>query len=407
MHVLFVHKNFPAQFGQIARYLVQREGVRCTFVTQREEGAIDGVCKVGYSPRSGARKQTHFCSRSFENYTWHSHAVYETLKAHPEIQPDLIVGHSGFGSTVFLADLYDCPIINYFEYYYSATGSDMDFRPEFPSGELERLRVRSRNAMLLLDLETCTAGYCPTRWQRSRFPQAYQPKLSTIFDGIDTAFWRRLSGKQIGPRRIGKMEIPADVKIVTYVSRGFESIRGFDIFMQIAGRICRMRRDVLFVCVGTDRICYGGDRKYSGDRSFRQYVLDQGDYDLSRFVFTGRVPPRQLVRILSLSDLHIYLTVPFILSWSAMNALACECTVLASDTAPVREMIRHNENGLLAGFYDIDAFVSLAMEVLDSPVEYARRLGVAGAQMVRDKYSLDQTMPQMLDLYHRTLSAVR
>ncbi len=162
MHVLFVHKNFPAQFGHIAGYLVEREGFQCTFVSEREPGVSRGVRRIQYAIRGGATKQTHYCSRSFENFTWHSHAVYETMKAHPEVRPDLVVGHSGFGSTLFLADLYDCPIINYFEWFYRAHNSEMDFRPERPPKELNVLRARARNAMLLADLQTCTAGYSPT-----------------------------------------------------------------------------------------------------------------------------------------------------------------------------------------------------------------------------------------------------
>src|SRR5262249_4130091 len=156
-------------------------------------------------------------------------------------KPDLVVGHSGFGSTLFLADLYDAPIINYFEYYYHGRNSDMDFRPEFPVHELDVLRARTRNAMILLDLQTCAAGYSPTAWQRSLFPAEFQYKIETIFDGIDREFWYR----RAVPRRIGDRTIPTDTRIVTYVSRGFESMRGFDIFMRVAKRICDARRDVV------------------------------------------------------------------------------------------------------------------------------------------------------------------
>jgi glycosyltransferase involved in cell wall biosynthesis len=205
-------------------------------------------------------------------------------------------------------------------------------------------------------------------------------------------------------RKIGDREIPADTKIVTYVSRGFESMRGFDIFMKIAKRICDARDDVLFVCVGSDRVCYGGDLNRIEEKTYREHVLKQDDYDLSRFLFTGRVDPFQLVDIFSLSDLHIYLTVPFVLSWSMMNALSCGCTVLASDTAPVQEMIRHGENGLLAGFFDVDSFTEQSLEVLEDPERF-RHLGEAGASMIEADYSLDVCLPRMLDLYERASSS--
>src|SRR5262249_15411067 len=156
-----------------------------------------------------------------ENTIWHAHAVYEALKARPDVRPDLIVGHSGFGSTLFLRELYgDTPIVNYFEYFYRTIGSDMDFRPDFPSTELSRLRARARNAMILLNLENCDAGYSPTRWQRDRLPSASHDKVRIVFDGIDTALWRPIADP---PRRVGSLTIPAGVRVLTYATRGMES----------------------------------------------------------------------------------------------------------------------------------------------------------------------------------------
>ncbi len=400
MHVLFVHKNFPAQFGHIASYLIKDHGFRCSFVSELPSGNIDGIERIQYKLTGGATKSTHYCSRTFENAAWHTYAVYEAMKARPDIQPDLVVGHSGFGSTLWLADLYDCPIIDYFEYYYRSKGSDLDFRPDFPVKELDILRSRTRNAMILCDLQTCTRGYCPTEYQRSLFPAEYDQKLEAIIDGVDTSEWTR---KDV-PRQIQGREIPSGTKIVTYVSRGFESMRGFDIFMKAAKKICDARQDVVFICVGSDRVCYGGDLNRIEDKSYREYILKQDDYDLSRFIFTGRVEPTELVNIFSMSDLHIYLTVPFVLSWSMMNALSSGCTVLGSATAPVKEMIKPGETGLLAEFFDADGFARQALEVLEDPEKY-RYLGEAGAQMIRERYSLDVCLPKMLDLYERTLKA--
>lgn len=180
-------------------------------------------------------------------------------------------------------------------------------------------------------------------------------------------------------------------------------MRGFDIFMRVAKRICEARSDVLFVCVGSDRICYGGDLEHLKGQTYREHILAQDDYDPNRFLFTGMASPAELADILNLSDLHIYLTAPFVLSWSMMNALACGCTVLGSDTPPVREMIEDGKNGLLADFFDVDRFTELALRVLDDPQAY-RPLGQAGEEMIRRDYSLEKTLPRMLDLYNRTIS---
>ncbi len=403
MHVLFVHQNFPAQFGHIAAYLAKRKNYRCTFVTQQPSGTWNGVERIQYHLRGGATEKNHYCSRSFENAIWHSHAIYEAMEARPDLKPDLIVAHSGFCSTVFLRELYDCPIVNYFEFFYHTRDSDFDFRPDFPYPALARLRARARNATLLLDLENCDLGYSPTRFQRSRIPRLFQDKIRAIFDGIDTAIWRPQPGT---PRRVAGRDLPDDMRIVTYVSRGMESMRGFDIFMKAARLLCQRRRDVLFVVVGDERVCYGGDLDFTGGKSFKEWVLARDDYDLSRFVFTGLLPVGTLAQLLSITDLHIYLTVPFVLSWSLMDALACGATVLASDTAPVREMIQHEKNGLLFDFFDVEALAARASAVLDAPQDY-KHLGKAGIEMVREHYSLDVCLPRMLALYEDALHARR
>lgn len=401
MHVLFIHQNYPAQFGHIGKYLAEQKDFRCTFVSQKEAGHSEGIERIQYKVKGGATKHNHHCSRTFENAIWHSHAVYDALRARADIKPDLIVAHSGFLSSVFLRELYPCPQVNYFEYFYRTHGSDMDFRPDFPTTELNKLRARARNAVLLMDLENCDAGYSPTNWQRQRLPALFHDKVRVIFDGIDTTMWKPRPGL---PRRLGQKPLPDGMKIITYVSRGMESMRGFDIFMKIAKKICQKRNDVLFIVVGQDRVCYGGDEQATGKKSYKEWVLSQDNYDLSRFWFTGLLPQPTLSELFSLTDLHIYLTVPFVLSWSLMDAFACGTVVLASDTAPVREMIEHGKNGLLVDFFDVDGFVAQACKVLDAPEEY-KQLGLAGTEMINSKYSLEVCLPQMLELYEQAWAA--
>jgi glycosyltransferase involved in cell wall biosynthesis len=275
----------------------------------------------------------------------------------------------------------------------------MDFRPDFPSLEIDRLRAYTRNAMLLCDLENCSLGYSPTLWQRDRLPSRYRDKVRAVFDGVDTDVWRRRAG---APRVVRGETVPDGMKIVTYAARGFEAIRGFDKFMQTAKRIGERRRDVLFVVAGQDQIFYGGDQKTIGGESFKNWTLAQDDYDLSRFAFAGMLPPERLAELFSISDLHLYWTVPFVLSWSLMNALSCGAAVLASGTAPVQEMIEHGQNGLLADFFDIDGFVEQALAVLDAPHDFAS-LGRTAAEIIRERYSLDVCDKLHLQLYEDAL----
>jgi glycosyltransferase involved in cell wall biosynthesis len=397
MQILFVHPNFPAQFGPVLSRLTARDDVQCVFVSKQADARREGVRCLHAPPRGGATRATHHCSRTFENAVWHAHAVYEACRRADDLRPDLIVGHSGFGSTIFLRELYDGPIVNHFEYYYRPHDSDMDFRPEYPPRDIDFLRSHTRNAMILLDLEGCTEGYSPTRWQRSLFPETYAPKISVIHDGIDTAFWRR---RREIHRTLGGERLDGDVRVVTYVSRGLEAMRGFDIFIKVAGRIAAAMPNVLFAVVGSDRVCYGNDRRHIQARTFREHVIAAEKPDLGRFRFLGTVPPATLAEVLSLSDLHIYLTAPFVLSWSLLDALACECTVLASDTAPVREVVEHEVNGLLADFYDVDGLAAAALKVLLAPEDY-RALGAAGRARVEERYSLDVSFPKLWELFCR------
>lgn len=398
MQILFVHPNFPAQFGHIASRLAARGDAECVFLSQKAAGIRDGIRCLRFNLKGGATRSTHYCARTFENAVWQAHAVHEACKTAPGLHPDLIVGHSGFGTTVFLRELYPCPIVNYFEYYYHPHNSDMDFRPDFPPRELDFLRSHTRNAMILLDLETCAAGYTPTRWQWSLLPDPWKPKVELIHDGIDTDLWRR----RAVPRRLGEEVIPEDVRVVTYVARGLEAMRGFDLFVRVANRITAVMPKVLFVVVGSDRVHYGNDLRHIRAKTFREHVLQTEQPDLRRFRFLGTIPSEQLVEVLCLSDLHIYLTVPFVLSWSLLNALACECIVLASATAPVQEVIRHEETGLLADFFDVEGLARQALRVLKDPGA-CRPLGATGRALVQERYGIDRTFPALWDLFRRVV----
>lgn len=367
-------------------------------MSERPPGTSGGVDNIQYQARGAANPKTHYLARTFENGIWHAAGVYEALKpVSAAIRPDLIVGHSGWGSTLFLRQLYpNVPVINYFEYFYRPSDSDLDFRPDVPADELDRLRSPARNAMILLDMEYCVAGYAPTHYQHSLMPESYGPKIRVIHDGIDTAFWRE---RDMSERRIGNLRLAEGERLVTYVSRGLEMMRGFDVFMKAAKRICDARDDVRFVVVGSDEVSYGGDLRYTGGRSFREHVLAQDDYDLDRIHFVGRVAPEQLARLFSLSDLHFYLTVPFVLSWSCLNAMACGATMLGSDTPPVREVITDGENGLLCDFFDDAAMAEHAMAVLDDPARHRATLGAAASATVAERYALDVTFPEMAGFY--------
>jgi glycosyltransferase involved in cell wall biosynthesis len=415
MRILYVHQNFPAQFGHIASYLAREMKWDCRFISETPAGEAGGVQKIQYKLAGGATQQNHFCTRTFENTVWHCDGVYQTMKQLKGYKPDLIVGHSGFGSTLFLRELYpDVPCVNLFEYYYRPHGvdSDMDFRQDlgWKMDDQKFHRARCRNAMMLLDLQNCDSAYAPTEFQRSRFPSEYLPKIETLFDGVAREVYNGLNETlrppmlHRQPRTLCGVSVPASARLVTYVSRGFESMRGFDIFIKAANRIAKENPDVVFMIVGSDRIAYGGDASYIGDRkTFKDWVLaNEPLVDPARFRFLGKIHPFELAKLLAATDLHLYLTVPFVLSWSMVDAMSCGAVVLGSATAPVKEMIRDGENGLLADFFDVDDFATKALKVLKDPDAH-RPLGRAAERMVEEKLSMPVIVPKMIDLYERTV----
>jgi glycosyltransferase involved in cell wall biosynthesis len=402
MHVLFVHQNFPAQFGHIAARLVSELGWRCTFIAEQVPRRLDGIEGIRYVPRGGATEHNSFHTRTFENTVAHAEGIYDAVKARPDLEPDLVVGHSGLGSTIFLRELLDAPTVGYFEYYYQPRSSDIDFRPDVVATEQQRLRVRVRNAMTLLDLQNCDAGYTPTAFQWRCLPPEYRPKIEQIFDGVDVRVYRRL--RRPG-RTFGGRTIAPDTRIVTYCASAFERVRGFDIFMRAARIIYRRHPNVVFLVVGSDRSRYGDDLdRAHGHRSFREYVMAQDDYDRSKFVFLGLIPPLALARVLSAGDAHIYLTVPFVLGWSMMDALACGAVVVGSDTEPVREMISPGDNGFLVDFFDPEAIAEQTLEVLRAPAAFepVRRNAV---RFIQERYSVDAVLPKMVALYESAVKA--
>jgi glycosyltransferase involved in cell wall biosynthesis len=409
MNVLFIHDAFPAQFGRLGLELTKQHGWRCTFLVQSLSSCPTPTAEMlrtlelHQMPMTAEHKTGEGIPwpQIYGHYLEQCRSVFDTIKAKPQLRPDLVVAHGGRGApTLFLRDVLDCPIINYCEYYFGTSHRDISYRIDLPPAEPAPFFPRCINAPTLATLVDCDAGYSATRWQKSSFPARFQPKIEVHFDGIEPELYH----PGPAPRRIGETSIPTGTRVVTFVSRGLESIRGFDLFMKVADRIARARKDVLFVIVGGEEIHYGWDKLHTGMPSFKQWVLSRGTYDLSRFLFLGRILPEQLADILRISDLHIYLTAPFVLSWSLMNAMASGCVVLGSDTPPVREVIRPGENGLVEPLFDVDRLTETALRVLDDPAEFAP-LGRVARRTIEESYSLEVCIPPIKDFFERIASS--
>ncbi len=404
MHILFTHRAFPAQFGQLGLELSKRYAWKCSFLIDHISRCPEpteemlsrlSLYQIPLSAAFRAEKNPPW-AQSFGRYLEVCQAGWEALRALPDLRPDLVVGHAGLAPTLFLSELVDCPIVNYCEYYFAQHRRDLTYRIDLPPAEPAPFFPRCINAATLASLVACGAGYAPMHWQRRSFPQRFWPKIEVHFDGIDTTLYRPQRTSLV----VNGQTIPEDTRVVTFVARGLESMRGFDLFMRVAKRICRERSDVLFVIAGDEETYYGWDQLHTGPHSFKQWVLSQGDYDLSRFIFLGHIEPARLAQVFGRSDLHIYLSVPFVVSWSLLNALACGCVVLGSQVDPVREVVEPGRTGLLEPLFDIDRLAETALGVLADPGKY-RPLGQAARESVEEKYSLDVCIPELKEFFER------
>lgn len=414
MHLLFIHRAFPAQFGRLALELTRRYGWQCSFVVHHLSTCPAATpemlqrLRIIALPSDQRPAPPASWEQALGNYLALSAAVHAVVRSRPELRPDLVVSHCGLGPSLFLRDLLSCPFVHYFEYYLGRPQRDLIYRVDLPPVALAPFYPRCINAGTLLGLVDAPHGYTPTHWQRQSFPERFRSRIEVHFDGIDTELYRPRSpvGDAASPALtalLGGRALPAGTRLVTYVARGLESMRGFDLFLRVAGRICRQRSDVLFAVVGGDETYYGWDRQIVGQASFKQWALAQGACDPTRLLFLGQVDPDQLAGVLARSDLHIYLTVPFVLSWSLLNALACGCVVLASDVEPVREVIEPSINGLVEPLFDVDRLTETTLRVLDDPAAY-RPLGQAARDLMESRYSLDVAVPALRSYFERQAS---
>lgn len=404
MRILFLHNNFPAQFGHVGAFLA-RQGWTVVWGTAREGDFANygGGRIVRYKPHREPSRETHPYAVSWERAVLHGQAVARVgLRMKAEgFTPDLVVAHSGWGPGLYVKEVWpDAKYLGYFEWYYTREAPDVAFlgeRTEFSDSDLSS---RSRNAQILMDLANSDVGLVPTRFQKATFPRVFDSLLRVQHDGIDTDAHRPADGVETGapPERLRLPELDlSDVdELITYVARGMEPYRGFPQFMAALAEALKRRPKAHAVIVGEDRVAYGSQPK--DGRSFKTRALEELDLDLDRVHFTGLLPRDQYQAVLRASSVHVYLTVPFVLSWSMMEAMASGCLLVASDTEPVREFIAHGRNGLLVDFHDRDALVDRICAALERPEDHAP-LRAAARQSMLEGYAFHQILPAKQRLF--------
>jgi glycosyltransferase involved in cell wall biosynthesis len=346
---LFVHQNFPGQYLHIIRHLLKDEDNEIVFISEPNNNGMTGVRRVNYLLPKVDNDSTHMTGREY-NIAAHRAEVVATVAANLKtlgFTPDIIIGHHGWGELLNLPDVWPgVPIIGYFEFYYSPQGQDVGYDAEFPVAETQFPRIRSMNIVNLLALALNQHGQTPTRWQHSRYPEWAQSRIRLLPEGARLDVCCPDPKARSRDFSLGNFTVTPSDRLVTYVVRNLEPYRGFHVIMRALPELLSARPDVKVIMVGGDDVSYGA-RLPSGTWRERLQKELAGTYDESRVLLPGQVPYPTYLQLLQRSDTHIYLTYPFVPSWSLREAMAVGCAIVAADVEPVREFITHRRTGLL------------------------------------------------------------
>ena len=396
MNFLFVHQNFPGQYLHIIRSLLADNEARpgtheIVFMTEPNQNQMNGVRKVTYAKPPEMSPSLSWDTREFETASRRAQAAYRgalQIKA-LGFQPDVIIGHHGWGELLYLVDVFPgVPVVGYFEFYYRILGTDVNFDPEFPMDTALFGGVRGKNSTNLMALNLEQYGQTPTRWQHSTYPEWAKKQIRIIEEGVDLEQCKPDPALHKKPLTVGKLTVTPKQKLVTYVARNLEPYRGFHTIMRALPRLLRERPDALVSLVGGDSVSYGVPPRQGG--TWRELLLKEtaGQIDLSRVHFMGKVSYEEHLALLKRSDAHVYLTYPFVASWSLREALACGCMVVGSDTQTVTEFVQHEVNGLITPTLDHNALTDTVLRAL-ADTKLAARLRANAREYAEKKLGMD------------------
>ena len=376
MKYLFVHQNFPGQYLHIIRHLIARPGNEVAFISEPNKNNIPGVRRVNYTIADADRDAAHPTLRDLNLAMLRAAAVGRMGRNLKDLgfHPDIIIGHHGWGELLNLVDVFPgVPILGYFEFYYATAGTDVGFDAEFPTAEDQFPRIRAMNGVNLLALALNQHGQTPTTWQRSLYPEWARPQIHLLPEGVPLDICTPDPAARKTPLTIGNFTIGPKDRLITYVARNLEPYRGFHVMMRALPAILRSRPDAKVVMLGGDDVSYGARVANTTWRAHFEGEL-AGTYDTSRVLMPGQVPYDVHVSLLKRSDVHVYLTYPFVLSWSLREAMACGCTIIGADVDPVREFITDGQTGLITPCLDPKRLADRVLDLLEDR-KLAARLG--------------------------------
>lgn len=404
MKILLIHQNFPGQYKHLAPALValghQVVALTCKV---KEPQRWKGVHIVPYAIRGSSTQGIHPWLSDFETKLLRGTSCYQGALALKKqgFEPDVICAHHGWGESLFLKDVWpDARLGLYCELYHLSQKPFLNFDPEFPSRtpDTDGLRIRLKNLNNRLHEEVMDAGISPTRFQASTFPAEWQDRITVAHDGIDTDLVR--PDAQARLTLDDGSVLTRDDEVITFINRNLEPYRGYHIFMRALPAILKRRPNAHVVLLGGDDTSYGA-RPPKG-KTWKQIYIDEVRGRIptphwNRVHFLGRVPYERFLAMMQVSTAHVYLTYPFVLSWSLLEAMSAGCAILASDTAPVQEVMTEGETGWMVDFFDTDALTERLCALLDDPATRAR-LGATARAFAQENYDLQRhCLPQHVD----------
>ncbi len=380
MKILLVHQNFPAQFKHIAPALLRR-GHEVHVLTLKRSNIPQsnaGIQFHTYELKRGTTDGIHPWVGDFESKVIRGHAALECAIALRSrgLVPDVIYAHPGWGESLFLKEVWPkSKLVVYAEFYYQNHGADIGFDQEFSvSDEISASKLKIKNLSSVMHFGIADAAISPTHWQASTYPVEFQKKIFVVHDGVKTDILKRNPSVSINLRDHfnSKISLTQDHQILTFVNRNLEPYRGYHILMRMLPRLLKECPRLRVLIVGGDKVSYGArpnPDRYS-QASWKDVFIDEirpqlSDDQWPRVHFVGNLEYEAFLAALSISSVHLYLTYPFVLSWSLLEAMSLSCAVVASDTAPVREVIKHKENGLLVDFFDVTQIISAVATLLN------------------------------------------
>lgn len=405
LRYLFVHQNFPAQYVHVTRALAAQGHEVVALCVNQPSAFIPGVRYVRYTPAplgtSTAKGDLGNALRDWQSKVARGHAAARALKHLRDegFRPDVITAHPGWGEALFIKDVYpEARLVTYAEFYYGTDSGDSNFDPEFiRTSDCQSEILRVKNTHLLHALNDCDAAVSPTHFQMSRHPRWAHSKIAVVHEGIDTERFKPDSRATV---RLEKLDLELKVgdEVVTFVARNLEPYRGYHIFMRALPLLQKLHPNAVVVIIGAEGTSYGA--KPADGQSWKRIFLREvaPRLDLNRVRFVGQVPHSLLTRLMQVSAAHVYLTYPFVLSWSFLEAMSIGCCVIGSDTAPVKEVLKDGENGFLTDFFDHERLaVTIAKALAAGPDVQQARSGAR--QTIMQKYDLHRVcLPKHLDL---------